>query len=96
MFQDDAQAASRSLRSQLKEMEEDRDRTEGRLQQLQKSLGEVEEGENTDFYPQRMPVNPSAAEVTFVQCTEKAKKKENRLNPVMLVFIGKLSPSAIR
>ena len=34
----------RSLASQLKEMEEDRNRTEARLQQLQRSLVEAEEG----------------------------------------------------
>ena len=34
----------RSLSSQLKEMEEDRNRTEGRLHQLQRSLVEAEEG----------------------------------------------------
>ena len=43
-----------------------------------------------------LSLNPSAAEVTFVQCTEKVKHNENCINPVMLVFTGKLLPSAIR
>ena len=36
------------------------------------------------------PLNPSNAEVTFVQCSKKAENYENQLNPVMLVFIEKL------
>ena len=35
----------RSLANQLKEMEEDRDRVEARLLQLQKSLVDAEEGQ---------------------------------------------------
>ena len=34
----------RSIGVQLREMEEDRDRTEARLHQLQRTLGEAEEG----------------------------------------------------
>lgn len=34
----------RSLSQQLKEMEEEKDRTEGRLMMLQKSLTDAEEG----------------------------------------------------
>ena len=41
-------------------------------------------------------INPSDAEVSFVQCIKKAKHYENHLNPVMLVFIGKLSLSTLR
>ena len=44
--QDDAIASMRSLTVQLKEMEEDRDRTESRLQMLQRFPGEAEEGEH--------------------------------------------------
>ena len=44
MFQDDALSQMRSLATQYKEMEEDRNRTEGRLLMLQHSLGEAEEG----------------------------------------------------
>lgn len=44
MLQDDAVSQMRSLGNQLKEMEEDRDRTEARLQQLHKSLLEAEQG----------------------------------------------------
>ena len=38
--------------------------------------------------------NPSAAEVT--SNAQKANDSENHLNPVMLVFIGKLSLSTLR
>ena len=41
-------------------------------------------------------VNPSDAEVTYVQGTKKQNNSENHLNPVMLVFIGKLSRSTVR
>ena len=44
MFQDDSFSQLRSITCQLKEMEEDRNRIEARLQQLQRSLGEAEEG----------------------------------------------------
>ena len=43
-FQDDSFSQLRSITCQLKEMEEDRNRIEARLQQLQRSLGEAEEG----------------------------------------------------
>ena len=36
-------------------------------------------------------LNQSAANVTFTQCKKKAEQYENHLNPVMLVFIGKLA-----
>ena len=41
-------------------------------------------------------INPSTAEVTFVQFTKKGKKDENHLNPVILLFIVKLSLSTLR
>lgn len=41
---DDSVASLKSITNQLKEMEEDRNRVEVRLQQLQRSLGEAEEG----------------------------------------------------
>lgn len=43
-LQDDALANVRSMAIQLKELEEEKDRTERRHQILQKSLGDVEEG----------------------------------------------------
>ncbi len=43
-IQDDSVSQMRSLANQLKEMEEDRDRTEARLLQLQRCLVEAEEG----------------------------------------------------
>ena len=42
--QDDALATVRSVTSQMKDLDEERERTENRLRVLQKSLGEVEEG----------------------------------------------------
>ena len=44
--------------------------------------------------PSVLDIDYSDAEVTFVKCT-KEHKRMNHLNPVMLVFIGKLSPSTI-
>ena len=42
-------------------------------------------------------VNPSNAGATFIQSTHTvAKIFDNHLNPVMLVFIGKLSLSTFR
>ena len=41
-------------------------------------------------------LNPSNAKATFIQSTMTQKKIENHLNPVMLVFIGKLSLSTVR
>lgn len=43
--QDDALATVRSVTTQLKDLDEERERTENRLRVLQKSLGEAEEGE---------------------------------------------------
>ena len=43
-----------------------------------------------------LSINPSDAEVTFVQCTKSKDKYENHLNPAMLIFFGKLSLSTIR
>ena len=40
-------------------------------------------------------VNPPNAEATFVQSTGMQRFFENHLNPVMLVFIGELSPSTL-
>lgn len=44
LVQDDALAQVRSVTSQIKDLEEERERTENRLQVLQKSLGDAEEG----------------------------------------------------
>ena len=60
---------------------------EGQLQHA-KQAAEAEISKVFNYY---ILFNPFAAEVTFVQCTKKAKHKKNHLNPVMLVFIGKLS-----
>lgn len=43
-FQDDALANTKSMGIQYKELEEEKGRVERRLEQLQKSLGDVEEG----------------------------------------------------
>ena len=51
---------------------------------------------NDNISEQRDFFNPSDAEVTFVQSTKKLKNSENHLNPVVLVFIGKLSRSTVR
>ena len=40
--------------------------------------------------------NPFNAETTFVYGTKNSKYLENHLNPVMLVFIGKLLLSTFR
>ena len=40
--------------------------------------------------------NPSNAKATFIQSTRMQKIFEIHLNPVMLVFIGKLSLSTLR
>ena len=45
---------------------------------------------------QLMTFNPYAAEATFVQRTRMQRFFENHRNPVMLVFIGKLSLSTLR
>ena len=42
-----------------------------------------------------LKLNPSAVDVTFTQCTKKLKYYGNHLNPVMLVFIGKVSLSTL-
>ena len=39
---------------------------------------------------------PSDAEVTFVQLAKKAENYERHPNPVILVFIGKISLSTLR
>ena len=41
-------------------------------------------------------INPSNAKATFVQSTRMQRFLKKHLNPVMLVFIGKLSLSSIR
>ena len=41
-------------------------------------------------------LNPSAAQVTLVQCTERAKNNEYHLSPTLFIFIGKLLPSTLR
>lgn len=43
-LQDDALANTKSMGIQYKELEEEKGRVERRLEQLQKSLGDVEEG----------------------------------------------------
>ena len=40
--------------------------------------------------------NPSNDEVTFIPSTKMQRFFENQSNPVMLVFIGKLSLSTLR
>ena len=42
------------------------------------------------------PNNPSNAEGTYAQRTKTQRFCENHLNPIMLVFIGKLSLSTLR
>lgn len=44
MLQDDALAQVRSLTTQMKDLEEERERTDNRLKVLQKTLGDAEEG----------------------------------------------------
>ena len=45
----------------------------------------------------RLPINPYNAEATFVQSRRiDAKIFENHWNPIILVFIGKFSPSTFR
>ena len=46
-LQDDAVCQMRNLGIQYKELEQERERTENRLAQLQKSMCEVEEGRST-------------------------------------------------
>ena len=41
-------------------------------------------------------INPLDAEITFVQCTKKQNIIKNHLNPIILVFIWKLSLSTLR
>lgn len=48
-MQDDAAALVRNVNIKQQEMEADRERSEQRLQQLHKSLSEVEEGEWTTW-----------------------------------------------
>jgi chaperonin cofactor prefoldin len=49
--QDDAFAQVRSLTTQLQEVADEKERVELRFQQLQQSLGEVEEGRCRDMAP---------------------------------------------
>ena len=61
IFQDDAVCQMRNLGTQYKELEQERERTENRLQQLTKSMCEVEEGEllPLNFYiSQHYPLLP--------------------------------------
>ena len=44
---------------------------------------------------QSVHINHPDAEVTFVICSKKAKNDLNHLNPVLFIFIGKLSMSSI-
>ena len=53
-----------------------------------------DEGDDDDY--NKDYINPSAADVTFFQCTKKQKIMKIIYKPVMLVFIGKLSLSTFR